>query len=192
VKLGANPSFHAGPRNDGQSCAFCHRPNQTSSGWSANAKDFIHGIHGAAKRTNPFTWHAVSATENFSEVTFPGAANDCTACHKPNTFDFTASANLAALPNMLWSTAAAGSFKTTDATSYAYSPYIAQDGTAYGAAFSFNAGTGVTTPAAATTLVTSPITAACVACHDAPSARDHMQANGGSFYAPRTVIGLSQ
>ena len=63
AQLGAEPSFHAGQRNDGESCAFCHRPNQTSSGWSANAKDFIHGIHGAAKRTNPFTWHAVSATE---------------------------------------------------------------------------------------------------------------------------------
>lgn len=46
----------------------------------------------------------------------------------------------------------------------------------------------MTTPAAATTLVTSPITAACVACHDAPATRDHMKINGGSFYAPRSAL----
>lgn len=37
------------------------------------------------------------------------------------------------------------------------------------------------------TLVVSPITGACVGCHDAPLAIDHARSNGGSFYEPRTV-----
>lgn len=38
-----------------------------------------------------------------------------------------------------------------------------------------------------TTLVNSPIVAACTGCHDSPMAIDHMQANGGSFYEPRAT-----
>ena len=46
----------------------------------------------------------------------------------------------------------------TDLSVYSLSPYIAADNTTnYGAGFGFNAGTGVTTAAAATTLVNSPI-----------------------------------
>ena len=30
-------AFHAGQRNDGTTCSWCHRPNQTSSGWSADS-----------------------------------------------------------------------------------------------------------------------------------------------------------
>jgi OmcA/MtrC family decaheme c-type cytochrome len=42
-------------------------------------------------------------------------------------------------------------------------------------------------PADATTLVISPITAACSACHDSSAAVGHMVANGGQFYAPRST-----
>src|SRR5207248_597711 len=45
VALGVGPDFHAGQRNDATSCNFCHRPNQTASGWSGNQKDFVHSIH---------------------------------------------------------------------------------------------------------------------------------------------------
>ena len=38
-----------------------------------------------------------------------------------------------------------------------------------------------------TTLVVSPIVAACSACHDSPIAIDHMQTNGGSFYEARST-----
>jgi hypothetical protein len=38
-----------------------------------------------------------------------------------------------------------------------------------------------------TTLVSSPIAAACVACHDTPAAVDHMQTNGASLWEPRSV-----
>ena len=43
-------AFHAGQRNDGTTCAWCHRPNQTSSGWSADSTSFIHAIHAGSKR----------------------------------------------------------------------------------------------------------------------------------------------
>ncbi|MBK7197442.1 MAG: hypothetical protein IPH80_33750 [Myxococcales bacterium] len=36
--LGVKPNFHAGQRNDGPTCSFCHNPNRTSSGWSAGSK----------------------------------------------------------------------------------------------------------------------------------------------------------
>jgi cytochrome c553 len=62
--------------------------------------------------------------------------------------------------------------------------------TAYPANFGYAAATQVITPAAAGTLVNSPITAACAACHDTPTAVAHFRANGGSFYAPRPAAGV--
>jgi OmcA/MtrC family decaheme c-type cytochrome len=187
VTLGASPTFHAGQRNDGPTCSFCHNPNKTSSGWAANAKDFIHALHAGANRTTPFNWHAESATEGFWEITFPSRLNNCEACHKPGTYDFSLAATKAALPNLLASTAAAGKFDPASTTAFQVSPFVKQDLSDYGAVFSFNAGTAVTTVAAPTTLVTSPIMAACVACHDAAPAKAHMVANGGSFYVPRSA-----
>jgi mono/diheme cytochrome c family protein len=68
---------------------------------------------------------------------------------------------------------------------------VADNVTDYGVGFAYNATTNVTTEAAATTLVLSPITGACSACHDSGVAIDHMKANGGQFYTPRaTVLGL--
>jgi OmcA/MtrC family decaheme c-type cytochrome len=128
-QLGANPTFHAGQRNDGQTCAFCHNPNRTSSGWAANSSTFIHGIHGTDKRSVPFSWHSacpsgstydsvakackdsggnvVTPSPWYPEVGFPGYLADCQTCHLPGTYDL--SANLAAFPNLLWSTVAATS-----------------------------------------------------------------------------------
>ena len=51
VTLGVGPDFHAGQRNDSSSCNWCHRPNLTSNAWAGNAKDFIHSVHGAEKRS---------------------------------------------------------------------------------------------------------------------------------------------
>lgn len=64
------------------------------------------------------------------------------------------------------------------------SPYVDLV-TTYGAGFSYNASTDVFTQAAATTKYVSPIVSACSACHDTQIAIDHMQSNGGSFYADR-------
>ena len=59
--------------------------------------------------------------------------------------------------------------------------------TDYGAGFSFNAGTGASVAAAATTLVNSPTTAVCFACHDSKLAVAHMRSSGGSIYATRAL-----
>jgi OmcA/MtrC family decaheme c-type cytochrome len=141
VALGVGPDFHAGQRNDAPTCAFCHRPNQTSSGWAANAKDFIHGIHAAEKRLVPFNWHAESPTEGFYNVTYPAVLNRCEMCHLPGTYDFSLASTTSALPNMLSSTVAQGRYNSSPITNptgfFSISPYVTSDNTVdYG--FGFN------------------------------------------------------
>jgi len=277
VTLGVGPDFHAGQRNDSSSCSWCHRPNQTSSAWSANAKDFIHSIHGAEKRTVKFNWHAESPTEGFWETTYPGVLNRCEMCHLPGTYDYSLTSTTSAYPNMIYSTVGQGRYNANTTTNpsgaFMISPYVTFDNTVdygYGYAtsnvsatlpdgisgtqtvgtatnsctptvpctcsatnpcsvtisgtytvnntplnFTQKIGT-VTSPcngttpctcstaqpctavvatcslatpcnAQGTTLVNSPIVAACSACHDSAIAIDHMQTNGGSFYEPRSV-----
>lgn len=190
--LGVTPTFHAGQRNDGPTCSFCHNPNKTSAGWAADSKYFIHAIHGARARSTPFTWHA-TATDSYADVEFPSPLNLCTSCHVANTFDFTNATNMNSLPNQELSTVATGNFDSTSSTfTLNTSPYVQAlvppgGATNFGAGFSYNATTNVTTEAAGTTLVLSQVTGACSACHDSPAALDHMKNNGGLFYAPRSV-----
>ncbi len=178
-------AFHGGQRNDGTTCSWCHTPNRTSSGWSADSTSFVHSIHAAAKRTVNYNWHAISATEGFWQIGYPGVLAQCEACHLPGTYDFSAAGSAAAMPNRQYRTVASGTLASTGAT-FGYSPYITQD-LNYGAGFSFSAATGVTTEAAGTTLVTSPTATACFACHDSVVARRHMETAGtASIYAPRS------
>jgi OmcA/MtrC family decaheme c-type cytochrome len=190
--LGVTPTFHAGQRNDGPTCSFCHNPNKTSAGWAAGSKYFIHAIHAGRKRTVNYTWHATQAGPGYDEVEFPGTLNTCTTCHVPNTYDFTNETNLNAIPGMQLSTVATGIFDTNplnNSTYYTISPYVISDGVYnYGSGFSYNATTNVTTEAAGTTLVLSQITGACSACHDSTIAINHMRANGGQFYAKRSDV----
>ncbi|MBL0150066.1 MAG: hypothetical protein IPP87_15715 [Ideonella sp.] len=185
-------AFHAGQRNDGTTCSWCHTPNRTSSGWSADSVSFVHAIHAGKKRANDFTWHASTTTESFADVGYPGVLADCQTCHLPGTYDFSASASANALPNRLYRTVATGKFNGTATATplsvFSMSPYIIKDNVYdYGAGFAFNAGTGVSTAAAATSSVISPISAACFACHDSTQAKAHMEINGGSIYAPRSA-----
>jgi OmcA/MtrC family decaheme c-type cytochrome len=187
-QLGAftQDAFHGGQRNDATTCSWCHNPNRTSSGWSADSTYFIHAIHAAAKRTVPFTWNATSTTESFADIKFPGILKQCETCHLPGTYDFSSDASASALPFKQFRTVATGTFApSTPLAQFELSPYVAT-GVNYGSGFSFNASTGVTTEAAGTTLVTSPIATACSACHDAPEARAHMTTNGGSLYTARS------
>jgi OmcA/MtrC family decaheme c-type cytochrome len=183
VTLGVGPDFHAGQRNDATSCAWCHRPNQTSSAWAANAKDFVHAVHGAEMRTTDFTWHEESPTDGFWNTTYPGVLNQCEMCHLPGTYDFSSSATTAAYPSMLVSTVGQGTYPVGSV----HAPYVGE-GQPYGNGFSYNPLTGVSVEADPTTLVVSPMVAACSACHDSPIAIDHMQTNGGSFYEPRAAV----
>jgi OmcA/MtrC family decaheme c-type cytochrome len=201
-KLGVEPTFHAGQRNDAPSCSWCHNPNRTSSAWSANASTFIHGIHAASKRSVNFNWHAacqfgatwdntagvcVRATVAegpsifYPEVEYPGYLRDCKQCHVEGGFDF--SANAGDVPSLLPSTVATGTYA---AAGMATSPYVTADGaTSYGSGFSVAAATGIATPATSATLVSSPIAAACFSCHDTASAKAHIVGKGGLIYAAR-------
>ena len=185
-------AFHGGQRNDGSTCSWCHTPNRASSGWSADSISFVHAIHAGNMRSKDFTWHAATTTESFADIGYPGVLADCQACHLAGTYDFSATASAASLPNRQYRTVATGKFNGTatgDPLSvFSLSPYIVKDNVFdYGSGFSFNAATGVTTAAAGTTSVISPITAACFACHDSTQAKAHMELNGGSIYAPRTA-----
>jgi len=190
--LGVAPTFHAGERNDGPTCSFCHNPNRTSSGWSAGSKYFIHAIHAGRKRITPFTWHAAAKGPGYDEVEFPGTLNACTTCHFPNTYDFTNTTNLDAVPSMELTTVATGKYNIdplANSTYYTISPYVTADNVMdYGLGFSYDAVTNQTREAAGTTLVLSPITSACSSCHDSSPAIDHMKANGGQFYSPRQTV----
>jgi OmcA/MtrC family decaheme c-type cytochrome len=192
VRLGVEPTFHAGQRNDGPTCSFCHTQNRTSSGWSAGSRYFIHGIHAGRMRTQSYTWHATEPGPGFGEVEFPSPLSECKACHLPNTYDFTASASMKAVPSLPLTTVATGKYdgsSTTNASYYTLSPYVVADNVKdYGSGFSFAGATGATTEAAGTTLVITPVTTVCSACHDAPPQLDHMKSNGGRFYAQRSEV----
>jgi OmcA/MtrC family decaheme c-type cytochrome len=216
-RLGTSPYFHSGGYSIAM-CATCHTPLQGgSTGWSASFRVWVHGIHGASKRTVPFTWHAVSKTDNYSQVVYPGVLKNCETCHLPGTYDFSASqytatdaAGKTIVDNMLYVTAASGkTITSTSATSYVYpqaSP-VGSKSWAYGGgtdslqfAVDKDFGTGLTqsktTGMVDTTtnttygnnLVTSPIAAVCTTCHDSASALSHITTTGyGSFYRPRTA-----
>jgi OmcA/MtrC family decaheme c-type cytochrome len=172
--------FHAGQRNDATTCGWCHTPNRTSSGWSADSAYFIHAIHGSDKRTVPFTWHAASATSSFADIGYPGILSKCETCHLPGTYDFSAPASESALPNRLYRTVGVGTYPGSAAV-YTISPYVTQ-GTPYGSA------------GAPENLVMSPIATACFSCHDSTTARQHMELNGNaSIYIPRsTALGKAE
>jgi len=171
--------------------------NLSSNGWAADSRTFIHGMNATAqlltvnrKRTVPYTWAGVSATDNFSKAVFPGDLKKCSTCHLDGTFDFTASAYTPAmLANLLDVTSATGKFNSASTTAFRISPYVVKDNvTDYGAGFGFNVATGVTTAAAGTNLVHSPIASACFSCHDTATAQTHMANDGGgSIYATRAV-----
>jgi OmcA/MtrC family decaheme c-type cytochrome len=191
LELGAftEESFHAGQRNDGTTCSWCHNPNRTSSGWSADSTTFIHAVHASDKRTKPFTWHASVVGESYADIGYPGILSRCETCHLPGTYDFSSVDSASALPNRPYRTVGTGKYNSTVAGSlaaFANSPYVVADNVRdYGAGYSVTAA-GVITDAASTTLVNSPIAAACFACHDSSAAILHMEGTGGgSIYRTR-------
>ncbi len=182
AQLGVTPNYHAGQRNDAASCSFCHTPNRTSSGWSAGSESFVHGIHSAQVRNTPFNWHASSLTEGFYNTTYPGRLQFCESCHNAGYFDFSNTWYTdAALATRLAQTVATGTL-VADIT---LSPYV-DAGVDYGSGWSYSTSTQAVTEAAATTLVNSPITNVCFACHDGEDAQAHIRTNGGTIYGTRT------
>jgi OmcA/MtrC family decaheme c-type cytochrome len=208
-------AFHAGQRNDGTTCSWCHRPNQTSSGWSADSTYYVHAIHAANKRTNKFVWHAGSTTDGFWDIGFPGILNNCEGCHLPDTYAFNTPAQQTALgasdniDKRLYRTVATGIFNgnagtlttgctvttindclATTVSVFSLSPWVVKDNTlasSYGAGFSTNSSTAAPTDAAGTTLVMSPTVSVCSACHDSADAISHFKIMGAAYYQPRST-----
>ncbi len=180
-KLGVftESSFHVGQRNDANTCAWCHTPNRTSSGWSVDSESFIHAIHAADKRTVPFTYTAASATDGFFTIGYPGVLQKCETCHLPGTYDFSASC---VQRRPVQSSVPDGGYQHPCCWGQP-SPYVTV-GTTYGTS-------------TATNLVSSPIAAACFSCHDGKMVSDstqnvvdHMQGMGnGSIYQVRGTPG---
>jgi OmcA/MtrC family decaheme c-type cytochrome len=222
-QLGTNPNFHSGQRNDPTACQFCHTPNKADSatGQQVNTSTWLHGIHGATKRTVPY----VGASTDFSSVLYPGLLKDCNQCHLPNTVNFgNGSAgqggglvgNNTLQNSLLWTTTTIGtpsatgsaaSFAVTNSqlnkttnTTITRSPLVTI-GTNYGSAYSASTnaasavasytaaagGTAVATYAqgSSVSLVNSPVTSACSACHTDSVAINHMKSNGGVYYDAR-------
>jgi OmcA/MtrC family decaheme c-type cytochrome len=179
-QLGVAPSFHSGARNNGEGCAICHQPstatghvgaaNGFGGGWSVQIKNLVHSIHGSAKRAQAFTYEATAANpDGFKEVTYPGLLSNCEQCHVAGSYDFSASANAAAMPNMLWTTDAKGDMSNpTNAPSIGLSPWVTTLG-----AGQINY--------TANNLVSSPVASSCFGCHDSSVAVAHMQLNGGTL-----------
>ncbi|MCX7179157.1 MAG: OmcA/MtrC family decaheme c-type cytochrome, partial [Proteobacteria bacterium] len=184
-QLGVSPTFHGGARNNGEGCAACHIPsmatghigsaNNFGGGWSVQIKNLVHGIHGSKKRENAFTYEA-SATNltGFQDVTYPAILNNCEQCHVAGSYDFSATVNAAAQPNLLWTTDARGDMtNAANAPAIGLSPWVP------------------TPPANYTTdnLVTSPISASCFGCHDSKAAVAHMKGNNGTIVSLASTVG---
>jgi len=176
--------FHDNYMNNGASCIFCHYTNGTSTGFSYNAKTWVHGLHAAGMRSNPY-----NIQTNFPGIIYPGKLNDCEACHVPGSYDFSNTTNAGQIPGMLWDTVATGTFTTGPWVNYTLN---------YGSAASFVAPVAASAawPSVTTGLpvdyaksaVSSPLTAACAACHDTSTAVSHMTNNGGVWYSQRQNV----
>jgi len=187
-QLGIAPSFHGGARNNGEGCALCHDANRATGhvgpnnsfggGWSVATKNMVHAIHASSKREKAFSYEATAANpDGFKKVTYPGVLNNCEQCHVAGSYDFSASANSAAVPNLLWTTDAKGNMlndATTNPTGIAsigLSPWVTTLGNGQIDYRNDH-------------LVSSPIASTCFGCHDSGLAVSHMLSQGG------TLLGL--
>jgi OmcA/MtrC family decaheme c-type cytochrome len=181
-------NFHGGQMNEGSYCVFCHYSTGNSTGFSYNAKTWVHALHAAGMRANPYTIQA-----NFPSIIYPGKLNDCEACHVPGSYDFSNSTNAGQISGMLWDTVATGTGTGTTPT-FTTGPWVSYTAV-YGPTQTFAA---PATPSATwvvaqpagygASAVSSPITAACAACHDTATDITHMTGNGGVWYSQRQNV----
>jgi OmcA/MtrC family decaheme c-type cytochrome len=105
----------------------------------------------------------------FKIVTYPGILKSCETCHVAGSYDFSAGANSAALPNLLWTTDAKTDMSNpNNAPSLGLSPWVTTLGRGQVDYTNDN-------------LVSSPIAASCFGCHDSSLAVQHMVSNGGTL-----------
>ena len=132
-----------------------------------NFKDMIHGIHAGKDRTNPIqivrdrTPGAINIISG-ANIGFPGILNRCETCHTYNGYSGTP-------PNAFASRQIADNGAVMDPASAKASLATAN----------------------ATDKMTSPFTAACVACHDGTAAQVHMVKQGGQIKVNRSDLIMS-
>jgi OmcA/MtrC family decaheme c-type cytochrome len=175
--------LHGGSRvNNVRVCVFCHNPNKSSSGRTAdpsrdfgdipdelggdpllwpeasnNFKNMIHGIHAATDRPYEFVRNRQNGIYyNWSHVTFPGDLMDCTKCHIGDSY---VPSNVPA--NTLWNVERI----TTGNPAETREDIIAARGSVPND----------------TDLVDSPIAGACFYCHDEGTAKSHILLQGGKL-----------
>lgn len=136
-----------------------------------NLKDMIHGIHAGRERVSPFQTArdrtpSVIQLLDFRRMDFPGVLSNCTGCHVTST---SATTTFNTVPvNSLLST-----YESVNAA------YLATPSPANAKASR--------TSANVSDKVTTPFTASCVSCHDAPPAKSHMTLNGGLIESARSA-----
>jgi OmcA/MtrC family decaheme c-type cytochrome len=119
------------------------------------------------------------------DVTYPAPLQDCEKCHVAGATNFSTAGAAAELPNLLWSSVATSTYTPNIANN----PAVDGSGaTNYGLLLSVNGFTADIVQADTSTLVSSPISAACFSCHD--DQQTHMEANGGKIYRPRSQLVL--
>lgn len=131
---------------------------------SQDFKDLIHGLHAAKERDTPFVFVRDRGTSgvygyDWSHVSFPQVPGNCHACHTATGYGIDVAKNL--LPSTGRTTS--GSSTEDRATVLAARGSVPNS----------------------TDLVTTPVTGACVGCHDSALAKAHMQQNGGLLEANR-------
>jgi OmcA/MtrC family decaheme c-type cytochrome len=109
--------FHAGQRNNSDTCVWCHNTDRVNSGWGVNIKDAVHSIHGAGKRVNKYSWE-YTAGDAYWNTTYPSPLNNCEICHVPGSYDFDNAKNAGAVPNLLWTTVATAQTTNLQAGTY--------------------------------------------------------------------------
>ena len=190
-------AFHAGQRNDGTTCSWCHTPNRNSSGWTADSTQFVHGIHGAEERTVRYTWHAVRHRATIGDC--ETSRRSCIRASWRGASSATSPGRTTSrtLPRRMPRDSAGRNEQARVPVHLRVTPDAAR--TSRHAAVTSRLGAATTgrvqlqrydtaprPRASDTTLLLSPTVAACVGCHDSALAISHFQVNGGRFYEART------
>ena len=138
---------------------------------SNNFKDLIHNIHKGHDHESPFfnLRGGQAIVYDFSHIKFPGILNDCQTCHVAPT---STNPSYTGVP----ATALPSTQKAVNAA------YAASATRANAQAALATVGTN------ADDIVTTPFSAACVACHDNSAAKAHITTQGGGIMVKRANV----